>query len=406
MRRVGSGEPAEAAATSGVAPSAPDESVSRHVRLPLGRDDEIAAGVHEVQNALASVLGWVEIARASRDAALRDRALRVIESGVGRARNLIAKLADPSERFAVRVRAFRVADLVSETYELLHPRCAALGVTLVAQPGDSAEVAVGDPDRIVQILTNLVLNAVDAVLAVPTRESGRGRVELAVAGREPDELVVTVRDDGTGMDEATLARVFEPYFTTHPSAQGKRKAGTGLGLAVSRALAEAMGATLTVVSTPGRGTEVALSLARGADAALPPLTAAAPEEHGLRPGTRVLVVDDEPAIRELLEVALTLRGAEVTSAATLGAARHALAHHTYDVVLVDETLGANDSGAALVVDLGRSMPGMACVLMTGAPSVEHLPAEACRWLLRKPFSLDDAVRLIAHAIDGQTAAAE
>jgi CheY-like chemotaxis protein/anti-sigma regulatory factor (Ser/Thr protein kinase) len=370
-------------------------TTARPVRLPLGRDDEIAAGVHEVQNALASVLGWLEIARVSMDAALRERALEVIHNGVQRARSLVATLADPSERFSVRPRPFRVAPIVAETYELLHPRAASAGVALVAAPGDADVVANGDPDRLVQILTNLVLNAVDAVLALPARASERGRVELAVASDERHVSIV-VRDDGVGMDDATLARVFEPFFTTHPAANGRRKAGTGLGLAIARAMTEAMRGSLGVESTPGEGTTITITLPR--EGALPSV-APLPEERGLPPGTRVLVVDDEPAIRELLEVALALRGADVTMAATLTEARHALAHNTFDVALVDETLGPNDSGAALVVDLARAMPGLAGVLMTGAPSVEHLPGDACRWLLRKPFSLDDVVRLIAKAME-------
>jgi CheY-like chemotaxis protein/anti-sigma regulatory factor (Ser/Thr protein kinase) len=372
-----------------------EEPVSRPVRLPLGRDDEVAAGVHEVQNALTSVLGWLDIARGSADAAVRDKALEVIARGVERARLLVSALGRPGERFSVRPQAFRVAPLVAETYELLHPRCTAVGVALLVDPGAGDLLAQGDPDRIVQILTNLVLNAVDAVLALPARAEGRGRVELLVGGDER-HVTITVRDDGTGMDEATLARAFEPYFTTHPSAAGPRKAGSGLGLAISRALAEAMQGRLEVATTPGAGTEVKLVLAREGTT---PSVAPVADEHGLRAGTRVLVVDDEPAIRELLEVALALRGADVTVAASLAEARHALAHHSFDVVLVDETLGPHDSGAALVVDLARTMPEMARVLMTGAPSVDHLPAEACRWLLRKPFSLDEVVRVLGSAME-------
>ena len=393
MRSVGPADDAEPA-DPGNRPKV-DEPVSRPVRLPLGRDDEVAAGVHEVQNALTSVLGWVEIANTSDDPALRERALKVIAIGIHRARDLVANLADPAERFSVRSRAFRVAPLIAEVDELLHPRCASAGVALASEAGDDAVIALGDPDRIVQIVMNLVLNSVDAVLALPGREVGRGRVELTVVG-DDRHVSICVRDDGIGMDEATLARVFDPYFTTHPVAVGRRKAGSGLGLSISRALTEAMQGRLSVTSTPGVGTAVTLTLSREG---FIPSEKPSSDERWLEPGTRVLVIDDEPAIRELLEVALALRGAEVTTAATLGEARHALAHNTYDVVLVDETLGTHDSGAALVVDLGHAMPGMARVLMTGAPTIDHLPPDACRWLLRKPFSLAEVVRLIATAIE-------
>lgn len=392
MRRTGAEEHVRAADGER---ASEHEPISRPVRLPLGRDDELAAGVHEVQNALTAVLGWVDLARGSNDPALRARALEVIQAGIERARTLVAGLADSSERFGVRTRPFSAARVVAEAYEFLLPRCTSAGVTLTMSPGVPDVVALGDPDRLVQVLTNLVLNAVDAILALPAREAGRGRIEIAL-GCDEGYVSISVHDDGTGMDEATRARAFEPYFTTHPTAGEGRKAGTGLGLAITRALVTAMRGRLSLESTPGQGTTVTVTLAR--EGVLPSVSPP-PEERGLPPGTRILVVDDEPAIRELLEVALALRGAAVTMAATLGEARHALAHHAFDVALVDETLGAHDSGAALVVDLARAMPNMALVLMTGAPSVEHLPSEACRWLLRKPFSLDEVVRLIARALE-------
>ena len=393
MRRQPLGDATESADSR---PTSPGEPVSRPVRLPLGRDDEVAAGVHEVQNALTSVLGWVDVARSSDDPAVRDRALRVIGAGVERTRTLVARLGDPAERFSVRTRAFLVSTLVAEAHELLYPRCASAGVTLELRPGGEDLVALGDPDRVVQIVTNLVLNAVDAVLAVPQREADRGCVSIVVSNDER-HVMIEVADDGTGMDEATLARAFEPYFTTHPTASGRRKAGSGLGLAISRALVEAMGGELSVTSTPGAGTRVITSLPR--EGVLPSIKPP-PESHDLQPGTRILVVDDEPAIRELLEVALALRGADVITAATLADARLQVEQRTFDVVLVDETLGPRDSGAGFVIDLGKQRPDIARVLMTGAPSVDHLPLEAARNLLRKPFSLDEVVRVISRAVDG------
>lgn len=370
------------------------ESVSHPVRVPLGREDDIAAGVHEVQNALTSVMGWLDIARSTKDAVLRERALEVIDRGIQRVRRLVAALADPTERFNVRSRAFRVGPLVAETHEFLHPRCAAVGVQLRVDCTDEDLVAQGDPERVLQILTNLVLNAVDAVLALPVREQGRGHVNIQV-GASDRHVSIAVRDDGIGMDDSTLARIFDPYFTTHPTAVGERSAGSGLGLAISKVLAEAMQGRLEVQSAPGVGTTVTLVLLR--DGALPSVVPP-PEAQGLCAPIRVLVVDDEPSIRELLEVALSLRGAQVTVAASVDEARSVLTQRVFDVVLVDETLGPHDSGAALLLDLSRTMPAVARVLMTGAASIEHLPAEACRWLVRKPFSLDEVVRVIGDAL--------
>ncbi len=368
--------------------------ITKTVRLPVAREDELAAGIHEIQNALTGVLGWLEIARTTADAELKSRALRVIDTGVQRARALVAGLADPDERFGVRARTFDAAQLLDETFELVEPRCAGAGVTLERNFAKDAVYAHGDPDRIVQIVTNLVLNAADAILAVGDGIAGHGRVSLSMITDETT-VQIAVGDNGIGMDAATLARVFEPHFTTHPQASGKRTKGTGLGMAISRALADAMEARLRVDSTLGVGTTVTLVLPR--EGALPSVKPP-PDDAVLRRGTRILVVDDEPTIRELLEVALALRGADVKTAGSLREARHALAHNVFDVVVVDDTLGVSESGAALVQDLSHAMPAMVCVLMTGAPTVDHLPADAARWLLRKPFALDDVVRLVARAI--------
>jgi len=394
MRHPGHGTPAEDGEPSGSQPEGP---LSHPVILPLGRDEQVAAGVHEVQNALTSVRGWIELARSTDNAEMRNHALRVIENGIERVRSLVARLADPQERFSVRLSAFRMAGVLAEAHEMLHPRCASAGVSLTWQCDDVDVVAQGDAERVMQIVTNLVENAVDAVLAVPQRRDGRGRVEIRVSS-DARHVWVDVADDGTGMDDATLARVFEPYFTTHGAADGRRKAGSGLGLAISKALTEAMGGRLEVRTSIGLGTTVTMSLPRdGVLPSLPPVQD--PVTQDFPPGTRVLVVDDEPTIRELLNVFLSLRGAEVTVAASLPEARAALAAREYMAVLVDETLGAQQSGAAFVLEQIRQRPSVAHVLMTGAPSVDHLPADAAKHLVRKPFSLDEVVRVIRKAMD-------
>jgi DNA-binding NtrC family response regulator len=111
----------------------------------------------------------------------------------------------------------------------------------------------------------------------------------------------------------------------------------------------------------------------------------------------VLVVDDEPAIRELLEVALTLRGAEVTAVADVDRARRVLALGQTDVMLVDETLGVGVSGTEFMADMAVRFPGVGRVLMTGAPESVASPG---LWasLVRKPFLLDDVVRALDGAV--------
>lgn len=369
-------------------------------RSPLGGADEIAAAVHEVQNALASALFSVDVARRSADPTERSKALATIERTIDRARSMLGVMADPAERFHVRCSTFRMAAVVEEVAALLRPRCEAHGVRLVVQT-DAEVKAHGDADRVVQVLTNLVLNALDAVQALPKRGPQRGSISIVCRARDAAAVEFVVVDDGTGMSPETLARLFEPGFTTHPRAEGTRKAGTGLGMSVSRMLVQAMGGALDVHSTEGRGSEVFVILPRG-DIVSAPAPMPTRDHDDLPEGLRVLVVDDEPSIRELLVTALSLRGAAVQAAPNSDAARELLARQPFDVALVDETLGATDRGAKLVDEMLDRFPSATVLLMTGAPTLDHLPSRVARCLLRKPFSLDEAVRTILRARKGES----
>ncbi|MBK8696891.1 MAG: response regulator [Deltaproteobacteria bacterium] len=358
----------------------------------------IGAAVHEIQNVLTSVLGWVELAQANRDPAVLDRALPIVHRGVSRAGALVASLIDPVASFGVRDERFDVGAVVATVRDLLDARCAAAHVTLRATlPAEPVE-AQGDPERVEQVLTNLVLNAANAILSARQRGAEAGTIELSVqpmGGR----IAVVVRDDGVGIDPSTRARIFDPFFSTRPTETPLTAAVRGLGLAVSRALSEAMGAQLDVDSTPGRGAAMVLALRRprtDSEMALP--LSVQGTEARLRPGARVLVIDDDPAIRELLEVALSLRGARVMVTTEVEDARRLLARGEVDVALVDETLGENSSGAAFLMEMALIAPRVGRVLMTGAPSVDHVPSAARGIVVRKPFLLDDVVRSLAVAL--------
>lgn len=358
----------------------------------------IGAAVHEIQNVLTSVLGWVELAQANRDPAVLDRALPIVHRGVTRAGSLVASLIDPVASFGVRDERFDVGAVVATVRDLLDARCAAAQVALRATlPAEPVE-AQGDPERVEQVLTNLVLNAANAIFAARQRGAEAGTIELSVqpaGGR----VSVVVRDDGVGIDPSTRARIFDPFFTTRPTEAPLSAAVRGLGLAVSRALSEAMGAQLDVDSTPGRGAAMVLALRRPRTDSemMLPLSVQGTEAR-LRPGARVLVVDDDPAIRELLEVALSLRGARVMATTEVDDARRLLARGEVDVALVDETLGENSSGAAFLMEMALIAPRVGRVLMTGAPSVDHVPSAARGLMVRKPFLLDDVVRALAVAL--------
>ncbi len=384
--------------------SAPSPSSLSTVPPPRGDEITLAAAVHEIQNVLASVLGWASVARERNDAELSARAMPIIERGILRASEMVGALADSDSLLRVRDTTFDVSLVLGEVRDLLEARCHAKGVTLrVLQPSlpSTAMLARGDPARVSQVLVNLVLNATSAVSK--SRPEGAGLVELsAQLFTAESRVALTVRDNGPGMDEATLARLYDPYFTTaREDHDGPRGTGRGLGMAVSRSLAETMGARLEVHSEPGHGTEATLHLRRAprpSEPAMVPVIGAGDARLPL--GLRVLVVDDEPAIRELLEVALTLRGARVIAVADVRAARKALRRGDADVALIDEGLGRAQSGAAFLAEMSVTWPDVGRVLMTGAASIDRVTEVPCAAFVRKPFLLDDVVRALCVARGG------
>jgi signal transduction histidine kinase len=212
----------------------------------------LAAGVaHEINNPLGVILGYAKLLRRRVDGAAQDD-LRVIEEETLRCKEIVEGLLDLSRPLqAARLGEARLLDGV--------------GVRV-----DGAGVAEGHPSKVRLIVSNLVRNAAEATgpggtVAVSVRESGA-------------DVGVEVADDGPGIEPGARSRLFEPFFTT-------KAQGTGLGLAVSRALARAHGGEVEAASTPGEGARFTFRLPRYRAVASPggpaspaePSTAAGPQ---------------------------------------------------------------------------------------------------------------------------------
>lgn len=232
-----------------------------------------------------------------------------------------------------------------------------------------------------QALLNLALNARDAM-------PDGGTLSLGIA-REGDLVRLEVRDEGSGMDADTRARVLEPFFTT------KGASGTGLGLSMVHRSVERCGGTLRIDSAPGEGTRVCLTLPIAPESPETTHSSAATIE-----GARVLVLEDEVAVRRTLVRLLRRAGAEVTAVATVADAVAALADHAFDALLTDGILGDGDP-----------LPAIACFLETGGRAVviysghlEDSPVLARvtagdHTFLRKPASGDELLGAIARELE-------
>lgn len=339
--------------------------------------------LHEVSNALTVLLGWIAEAR-DPDATPDEvkHALRIVE---GRAR-----AARDFARRAIGAEVPPAGDaeldaVIAEVTEALALEAARAQVRIVLEGPAACRVPLGED--LAQVLTNLALNA----LAYAPK-GGELRVVTSVA---PREVVVDVRDDGPGVPAERRATVFEGDTTRH--------GGAGIGLRHARALARAAGGELELVAAPdARGARFRVSWPRdvptAVGAVLPPDATCGAEPRASRPklqvlaGARILVVEDDSGVTNLLESALEARGAEVTVART-AAELAARIHAGHTAVLVDLSPIADDVAGAIDL-VRRQATGAAIVFITG--SAEALPdgMEDAAWL-RKPFEVGDLVTVLS-----------
>ena len=208
---------------------------------------EFATGVaHEIRNPLATIKTTVQALARSEKNNERLELLEDVGREIDRLNRVMSDLLEfgrprPPDLQAVSARA-----LLTRLYALMNPSTLQASIDLEVAEDQDHVTFHADEDQVIQILVNLVLNAVQATPA-------GGSVRLQVARTGPSEAAIEVRDTGTGVDEAVLARMADPFFTTKPK-------GSGLGLSIARQLAELQVGRLEFFSTLGEGTMVRLTL--------------------------------------------------------------------------------------------------------------------------------------------------
>ena len=350
---------------------------------------ELSAGVsHNLNNILTSVLGPAQLLTRKTDDPEILREAEDIITAARRARDLVHRL-----HLSVRgeeedqLQAVAVADVIREVVQVTRPRWKdepqSRGTTIeVVLELEETSAIRGTSSRLHDIVTNLLLNAVDAM-----PDGGTITIRTQVVD-EGVQLVFS--DTGTGMDEDTRSRVFEPFFTT------KMDVGSGLGLSTVHGTVTRWGGRIDVESAPGEGTTFTLVLpvwgepeAREAGAD----TAAGPVRSG-----RVLIVEDDEDVATLLVRLLS----ETHSVEWVSGGRQALERLVagrYDAVLVDLGM-AGMAGDEVARRLRQVDAVVATVLITGWELGPADPRrEAFDYQLQKPFDdLDEVGRVVAEAI--------
>ena len=263
-----------------------------------------------------------------------------------------------------------------------------------------------DRAQLESALVNLCLNGRDAMPGGGrlTIETANVVLDGAYVARHADAapgsyVLLSVADEGTGMPPGVLARVFEPFFTTKEVGKG-----TGLGLSMVYGFVRQSNGHIAIDSTPGQGTTVRLYLPRGADAPASPRPrreAAPPSGRG-----RILVVEDDPQVREGLVEQLASLGYRVTEAINgeAGLAAFREARLPFDLVVTDVVMPGPVGGRQLAKEIRRGAPDTPVVLMSGYTDHAVLPPGQLGpglHLIEKPFRKRDLARLIRTILDAR-----
>jgi PAS domain S-box-containing protein len=351
---------------------------------------QMATGIaHDLNQSLALVAGYSELARRGLEKqppdldALRE-ALAVVaqaaHDGGETLRRLLAFSRNRVEGVAERV---DMSALLREVARLTAPAWRdapeAEGRHISLHVEASGDTAIqGWPAGLRETLTNLVFNAVDAM--------PRGGTIRLSAHRAGDDVVVECADSGVGMPADVQARVFEPFFTT------KGEKGTGLGLSMVFAIAKQHGGDVTVDSVEGRGTTFRLRLPAALDHAQRQ-RARDPENGGdaaPRRALRILAVDDQPALAQMIQHMLEPEGHAVVTCGSGEEALGLLAEGQFDVVVSDVGMGSGMNGFELAERIRRDWPSVRIVLATGWGSLldmEDVEKRGVDAIVSKPYRL-------------------
>ena len=354
----------------------------------------LLAGVaHELNNPLTVVTGYSSILRESLgDGPLRERLDRIVNAAercVRIVRNFLALARQhPPERQQVRPN-----QIVREAVELLAYPLRVDNVEVRLELADDLPALWADPHQLHQVVVNFITNAHHAMHGSASSRRLTIRTWFTAAAAR---VSLAVGDTGPGIPPEILGRIFEPFFTTKPLGQG-----TGLGLPLCQSIVESHGGTIRADSKPGEGAVFTIELpvvAAPAGAEKEPVA----EIRALPPGSRILVVDDEPDVAGVLTDLLKAAHEQVETASDGRAALERLGQADYDLILCDVRMPGLD-GPGLYRALRLTHPELLTrfVFLTGdtlnpesREFVQHTGAPC----LSKPFDFDEVYRVIGRVL--------
>lgn len=360
---------------------------------------QLAGGIaHDFNNLLTAIQGYCELLGSELGSdSPHQNDLAEIRRASDRAAALTRQLLAFGRRQILEPRVLDLRDGLRGIEPMIR-RLIGEDLDVVFRTIDDAARVKADPGQIEQVILNLALNARDAMpkggsllLEVMTVDLDESYARRHVSVRPGRYVMLSVSDTGVGMDAATQARIFEPFFTTKP-----RGRGTGLGLSTVYGIVKQSGGNIWVYSEPGRGTTFKVYFPRVEEAVDQPASLEAPAT--LTGSETILVVEDEPGVRELVRKVLERYGYRVLVAAAPYEAL-ALAERYIDPIhlLMSDVVLPEMSGRSLASQMATSRPEMHVMYMSGYTDnaiVHHGVLDADTPFLQKPFTPDALARKV------------
>jgi PAS domain S-box-containing protein len=362
---------------------------------------EMAAGIaHEINNPLTSVLGFSQIVLEKENVPedVKEN-LKLISDGSQRVAEIVRRLL----MFARQAKPFKTSvninEILQNTLKLREYVLKTNNIEVITMFDPELPWISVDPSQMQQVFLNLIVNAEQAM----KKAHGRGILTIT-SEKKLNNIRLSVQDDGPGISKENMRHLFEPFFTTKDPGEG-----TGLGLSLSRSIILEHNGEMSVESEIGNGATFVIEL--------PIIEAAPPEIETTSPPTqaqlstkrngRILVIDDEPTIRELLEKALTRVGHSVDVIADATAAMEIIDAGTiYDVIITDVRMpGMN--GLELYALAVRKMPAMKhrIIFITGdvmGADIKAFIGNNNILCLTKPFRMNELERKIDNILDAES----
>ncbi len=353
---------------------------------------ELIAGVaHEVNNPLASIIGYTQLLM------LRDikqdirRRLETIAREANRMAKIVSNLLAFARKHAPEKSLLGLNGIVEKTLELKAYHLRVSQIHVVKDLASDLPPTLLDFHQIQQVLLNLLNNAEQAIA-----ETGRGGTIRLATRPVNGRIELRISDDGPGVPAEVQERIFEPFFTTKK--EGK---GTGLGLSLCYGIIQEHGGTIRVESRIGEGATfvIELPILREAPAAIEEIQAGATRQV---PPLRVLVVDDEQSMLEFMVELLKLRGHRVDTAEDVPQALRKIADSRHDLIITDVVM-PHGTGLDIYRAAYERMPRLArrIVFMTGHAADEETVrflSETGNELILKPFEIEEIEGAIARAV--------